>query len=742
MAGFAGTDGRYNIVRGFEKMRLRQFLVRPLIALFLLLAGQAAASIDPAIRERALALLGRIERFDPEADGRFLADLARRADEERGIERLRAMHGLIYFDSSGDDVRGRVLALQAEARRQNNATYIALARGRLAYLEYRGTQAPGAEADLLAIERSAIGDNNILLETQTRRLLAYVYWSSGRRELAISSLREAFGKIPETGPDSNFMRVTLLETLQYIHADSGDLEALLETSEQALATGEKSGLPVKRDLIIRNLAYLFRLRGEYETALQFYHAYDAFLVRAGRPEQRYSALFGLALAAQRMGDYQASYDYAREALEDFDNSRVFEASLHLVQSVNLARLTQVEAAREHFRQAEQYFKSGEPESLNEAWQAELLRAEAELARAEGRFEKAMDLTDAYLDQVMEIARAESAAEVRSQRAELGAELARERAERELLESQQAFSAQRLRTQTISLVLLGLLVFVLIAAFLVQRRSARELAISRHKAEAASTAKSRFLANISHELRTPLNAVIGFSEMLGQVAVATNAKVGDKEHAAVLARTRDYAGIIHQSGHHLLEIISDLLSVAQIENNGLDLSRHACDLDGIVRDALDIVTPQARKAGKSVTAELPKSLPSLVVDRRRLKQVLINLLANAIKFTGEHGHVELGVARADDGGLLIEVRDNGIGIPADKLETVFEPFVQAEDGWDRRHEGVGLGLSIVRSIVIAHGGTVAIRSTQGTGTTVSVILPPGCIAEQSADARPDARKASR
>ena len=235
---------------------------------------------------------------------------------------------------------------------------------------------------------------------------------------------------------------------------------------------------------------------------------------------------------------------------------------------------------------------------------------------------------------------------------------------------------------------------------------------RFEAEAANASKTAFLANMSHELRTPLNAILGFSEIIAQECFGP---VGN-------ARYRDYAGDIHSSGAHLLSLINDLLDIAKIEAGKMDISSNPLEAVRVFDIALKLVGAKAREKGQSLTIAVEPSAPALYADERAHKQILINLVSNAVKFTPEGGRIEVVGGLARDGGFQIMVKDNGPGIPRDKLDKIFTPFSQVDNRYDRQAGGTGLGLALVRGLAELHGGRAWLESEFGKGCSVFVNLP--------------------
>jgi signal transduction histidine kinase len=268
----------------------------------------------------------------------------------------------------------------------------------------------------------------------------------------------------------------------------------------------------------------------------------------------------------------------------------------------------------------------------------------------------------------------------------------------------------------------------------ERRN-RQLIEASHVANEAVAAKSRFLANMSHELRTPLNAILGFADLL---------KSGI--FGPLNQRQSEYAAHIHTSGHHLLDLINDVLDISRLDLDAYVLSPERLDLREAINGGLRTLSIAAEGKGVRLAAEVPEALPGVTADERALKQVLLNLLSNAVKFTPAGGTVTLAAGLRADGGLAVSVSDTGIGIPPEDMARLFQPFQRAEN--TRRHdaEGTGLGLVISRRLMEKHGGTLELESQLGKGTRAVAVFPrervvPAIVSERAQGAPREAAQAA-
>ena len=255
---------------------------------------------------------------------------------------------------------------------------------------------------------------------------------------------------------------------------------------------------------------------------------------------------------------------------------------------------------------------------------------------------------------------------------------------------------------------------------------RGLELARAEAERANDAKGRFIATMSHELRTPLNVIIGFSEML----------MNESEMRLDAAKRGEYAKLINESGHHLLSVVNGILDMSKIDTGEFVLRPESFAPAPVIVGCSNLFALKLAEGGLELRLDLPEDLPEIVADKRALKQVVINLVSNAIKFTDRGGYVKI-AARAEQEHVVLSVEDNGIGISAEDMPHIGDQFFQARSSYDRPHDGTGLGLSIVKGLVRLHGGRLSMQSRPGEGTCVTVRLPLDCEAARSRE--PDTAK---
>jgi two-component system cell cycle sensor histidine kinase PleC len=236
--------------------------------------------------------------------------------------------------------------------------------------------------------------------------------------------------------------------------------------------------------------------------------------------------------------------------------------------------------------------------------------------------------------------------------------------------------------------------------------------ARRRAEEANLAKSRFLASMSHELRTPLNAILGFSEVMNAEVLGPLANATYKE----------YAGDIHRSGQHLLNLINEILDLSRIEAGRYDLSEEALSLLDIAEDCIGMVQLRARAKNIAIHPQFEDELPQVWVDEKSMRQVLLNLLSNAVKFTPQGGEVTVKIGWTAGGGQYVSIKDNGPGIPEEEIPVVLSAFGQGSIAIKSAEQGTGLGLPIVQAILTKHDGHFILRSRLREGTEAIAILP--------------------
>src|SRR5882672_1324083 len=241
---------------------------------------------------------------------------------------------------------------------------------------------------------------------------------------------------------------------------------------------------------------------------------------------------------------------------------------------------------------------------------------------------------------------------------------------------------------------------------------------------ASRAKSEFLANMSHELRTPLNAIIGFGELIEQL-------VPEKRSAG---KPRQYAGYIAHAGRHLLEVVNDILNISEIESGNFSLNLERLDLREIVGTSALLAQRRVEQKKQTLDVHIPEDLPRVLGDDLRLKQIFINLLSNASKFTGEGGRLCVAAQLDGPDSVAVAVGDTGCGMTQEEIRRALEPFTQIRSTYSRNEEGTGLGLPIAKALILRHGGKLHITSQPNVGMTVTFTLPAAAEEQSTAPQR--------
>ncbi|RMD91029.1 MAG: hypothetical protein D6807_00570 [Alphaproteobacteria bacterium] len=522
------------------------------------------------------------------------------------------------------------------------------------------------------------------------------------------------------------LRAEAHEALGTLDAQLRDLSGMLLQYRQALDLAEAQSWPLDGEAILYNLGNVFMQEGDHEEARTIFSRMLALAERSGRAENRFYALYGLMKVAHNAEQPALSNSYAEQALATMTPPPVFAAAIAQHRAFNLIALGDPAAAARQVDIAEAAIREGADfgKTIYSSYNT-LLRSR--LAEIAGDNRKALELYKAYSADRLRLVRDTFAEDVKSIRASLEGALEVEKARRSLAEGARAVAREEIRLQRIALVALGLAGLVALAAFIYQRRMARELETSRQRAEAANIAKSKFLANVSHELRTPLNAIIGFSEM------CIREEMGPLENAVY----KDYASAIHRSGRHLLALINDILDLSRIEAHRLELDESEVAVADFVGEACELVGGHAAARAGAIRLEGLDGLPPVRADRRLMRQTIANLLSNAIKFSPPQTEVIVSGEVRADGGIAITVADKGIGMTESDLAIALQPFGQVQSVMTRAHEGTGLGLTLVKTFIELHRGRLDIRSAPGAGTRATVILPAARVLAAAEDSPPRA-----
>ncbi|MBK8499029.1 MAG: tetratricopeptide repeat protein [Flavobacteriales bacterium] len=632
-------------------------------------------------------------------------------------DRIDLLNELCFHNADKDPSAGVAYGEQALALalRTGNAKGVADAHNRMGYCHVRLSEFRTADSlCLLAVkEYGAFGDRCGLALS----LMNYGLSKEMRQDHA--GALEQFQRALDEGeacPLKN-QRSALLYTIGGPYERLGRYEDALRTYRLSFAidsAAHDSARLAKNHIAIANmLAALKRIdeaMGHYQRSIQCSQAIGDTLMTG-------YVWYNCAEIEQGRGDQAHALDYGERAVAVFEQLHRSAELLHT--EILLGRLyTGAGRNADAMRTLTHALRLAHDLGIMEE-RLQVLHALADLHKAQGDPQLALQTFEAYLALKDSIA----ADAQQSRLAELTEKYESEKKDKELVEARATklaleSDAERQRTlklvYLISAVALALLLTVSISRYRLKRRTAEELSRTnaevvkqKERAEESERAKDRFLANVSHEIRTPLNAIMGFTGLLLH------------EHRD--ERTARFLTNIREAGDNLLVVINDVLDLSRIEAGRLQLVKETFDLHRVVKLCTEILHHRAEEQGNELSSFIDPDVPPWASgDSARVLQILLNLAGNALKFTS-NGEVRIEVARRS-GQIQLAVIDSGLGIPQDKLATIFDRFTQVEVTDQRRYGGTGLGLAIVKELVDLHGGTITVESMIGRGTTFTVLLP--------------------
>ncbi len=646
------------------------------------LKDQIAGQRDPVLRRRQLLLGVRMARW-----------LGDEAESDRLLARLE--------EEAGADPVWRFA--------------VALERALESSFDYRVEEAQRRLDALLT--RTDMATLPVPARVWLRLAQAHLDALTNRPQEAIRSLAQAAEDIRHAPANlRQALMATLLLGYGEVAASFLDLKGVVRSYDAAFRLRGALAGPANTADIVYHIGNLLNRSGQSESARLLFGRLVALGQAQGSPPTVFFGEYGLMKVWHNLGDPDRSDRHAQAALAAFTPRPLFMAAIAQHRALNALARGDRENARKWFAQGERLMKAVPKAYFSSEYASYQALIASELAAASGRGEEAVAAMRRYarmrVEAVGEIFRREAAFVLSS--------LLNELEEAEVLAARRRQGASR-HLHRLSLVRqaamgLAVVLAILVLLFLYQRRAARMLARARIEAENASRRKDEFLAAMSHELRTPLNAIIGFAEWTLQ---EPHGPLGD-------GRYRDHFQAIASSGRHLLAVINDLIEASEQGGALPKLVETTMPLADDVAAVVSLLEPEARERRKTIQVELPKDLPRLHADHRLVRQILINLLGNAIKYASDGTTIHLAADVAPDGGIKIVVADEGPGMSEEDLAEARTRFGRPRSHWRRSAEGAsgsGLGLAIVDELVRAHGGRWEILSRLGQGTRIVVHFPP-------------------
>ncbi|MDZ4691031.1 HAMP domain-containing sensor histidine kinase [Terricaulis sp.] len=696
-------------------------------------------------------------------------EVARRASGETRLQALYDLAADDYIASDAEAATRSLAAFEREVSAQSNRRFAAMAAVLHAY-------APALDGDYVTVRRNLSqllrAETDPLVRAAGERLHAYALTDLGLFGNSLESARAGLLHLPDT-PATRTLRAGLHDAMAYNSIRVGDYETALSHMERTTELEAAAGKPIDGVVIVNNIAGMFAQAGAIAEAQRLVTIHGQIAGRSGLPAMRFFANMLCAKVHFLAGNYQMSLSCADQGRAIAEAPPEYLTRLLIYRVHALARLGLGAEAREAMIELRALAAARGDPGLNER----LDLIEPEILNAEGRYAEAFaalryaheaserNLMNRFNDGVREL-RATMESEVAD---------AEQRAQAQAMRSE--LQARSLEAMQLAFLLAGacLLAVLIIAALIYRsrrnmlkavgraeeilaRRGAdtqtpandrtvrdtptqrlthildeierRDIALAqafealesaRFAAESANIAKSQFLATMSHELRTPLNAIIGYTEML----IESAEERGAEDERADLGR-------VHAAGRRLLALINDVLDLSKIEAGAMEVSAEPVDIDALVAEAAATVKPSALTNGTAISVEASGPLGVALTDGFKLSQCLLNLLSNAAKFTKD-GQIKLRAHR-EDGWLVFEVIDTGIGIAPEAQKHLFQPFVQADASTTRAYGGTGLGLAITRRLARLLHGDVTVKSAPGQGSAFTLRVPSAPVAAANEEQR--------
>lgn len=541
---------------------------------------------------------------------------------------------------------------------------------------------------------------------RTLQLLAGEEMQAGRTDEGFETLSAALAvaNSEDVGPD---ILVSLRWDLAYANAEIDNLHEFLSDYEIGLQLAIDHKTPVDISTAMFNIGAVLRTYNEFETARRAFLAYESFADTYGYAGDATYAAYALGAMLVRMERPDEALDHLTKALESPIGDKQLEVSIWRFKALALAALGRADEASLAFATAQGHLASIAGQE-NSDWTLTLQRDHAEILALSGDYETAFNMLDSY--QEATIAGMKKDAAENSMSAGSSARHQLEQMEQKILTQQVQQAELRQHNQRMLIVLGSAALICLVLALLTQSASVRRLRAARKSAERAHQVKADFLANMSHEIRTPLNGIITTLELLQK---------DDRQD-----RWPGLINMANVSAQILVTLLNDVLDLSKLEAKGIELSPEPLNAVSIIDETILLFETEAGSKGLELITERPETDEVWVhLDAVRIRQVLFNLVSNAIKFT-EEGEVRITLAAEVVRGtwtLRFHVRDTGVGVSEEDQKHLFERFVQVDSSLTRKHSGTGLGLSIVHELVALMGGDLLVKSEIGKGSDFSFTL---------------------